>query len=341
VPRLAQAERFSLHLETDGVEPQLALREFGPRFPETVLFTLKTGGQVQIDAATPGSLDMAALDELSVVDGATSVVVHGPALTAVVVVEMDGSSGGLVRGSGTTDSEGLATVSLSQPLEMSKIYAARRQVDTEAQNPCVVPVMRWGADQTLSMFGGLQLRPFGNIGGGFHVGNADYYFSLRSEPAPNAVVALASYPTYLILGVHGVHPIVQTPQGPMLQGGWLGADSMDVIRTNGAAAIVDCPVPNDEGLEGLVILAQWVVGAPAGSPSDKFFLSDVVGLRIRRSPAQSPGQTAAAPASRTIAVAGAPSVTQQQRVASWMKNSRFRPVGDSFLRKIERGLDPR
>lgn len=343
LPRLADAAQFTLAMVADGAEPQLALREFGPVVPEAVAFTMKANGAVQVDGTTSGSRTQSSLEEMSVTAGATTVTMYGPPNSQVSVVEVDGSIAGVMVGTATTDSNGVAAISLTQPLSMAKAYAARDPLAAEPTEPYVVPLMRWGSTKAedMPMAGGLQLRPFGNIGGKFYAGNSDYYFSLRSERAGSSTVTVsATYAAHLVLGVHGIHAITQTPRGPMLQGGWLGSDSMDVVRPDGAAAIVDAPVPNDSGLVGLIILAQWVVAAPQGSGPDKYYLSDIVGVRIREAAVENPHQVPPPEAARAVSVVAAPSVTQLQRVQSWMKQSRFKPATASFFDRVQRGLAP-
>jgi hypothetical protein len=344
LPRLLDAAQCTISMVADGAEPQLVLAEVGPVVPETVTFTLKASGEVQIDRTSSGSRTQSSLEEMSVTAGATSLTMYGPPNSPVSAVEVDGSVAGVTVGTATTDSNGLAVLTLAQPLDMAKVYAARDPLAAEPTEPYVVPLMRWGSTRAedMPMCGGLQLRPFGNIGCRFYAGNSDYYFSLRSEPAGGSTVAVpASYTAHLVLGIHGVHSIAQTPRGPMLQGGWLGSDAMDVVRPNGAAAIVDAPVPNDSGLVGLVVLAQWVVAAPPGSGPEKYYLSDLVGVRIRGAAVENPHQMPPPEAAQALAVVAAPSVTQQQRFQSWMKHARFKPATASFLERVQRGLAPR
>jgi hypothetical protein len=119
---------------------------------------------------------------------------------------------------------------------------------------------------------------------------------------------------------------------------------MEVIDQGGAAAIVDAPIPDDSGLEGVVLLAQWVI-EDVDSPS--VFLSDIVGVRLRGAevftPHQGPSvQTSANTASSSAAgLSGPPSATTMSRIKSWMKLSRFKKGSQGQVQKIKAKLDAR
>lgn len=346
VPALADAANRNLHMLSDGAEPQLQISEYGPVVPARDWFTIKLGGTVEINGSAVGSNDFASLDDIGCVVGALSVDVLAQPSTVVSVVEIS-SGGNISLGSATTDLNGHATVLLSQPLDHSKVYAAQSALTSEPTEPFVVPLMRWGPTTAagLNIDNGLRLRPWGNIGTSSYIGNDAFFFSLRSEPqSSTSQVTLGKRQCTLLLGIHGIHTTTNTEQGPLLQAGWFGNDTMEVIDQGGAAAIVDAPIPNDSGLEGVVLLAQWVI-EDVDSPS--VFLSDIVGVRLRGAevftPHQGPSvQTSANTASSSAAgLSGPPSATTMSRIKSWMKLSRFKKGSQGQVQKIKAKLDAR
>lgn len=338
VPELNDAGGYELAL-TDAAEPRLELRQVGPVVPETVEFTVHSNGSVTHHGKKNGSREFSALEDSGVVPGATQLFVRGPANTQVFVVEVDGSATGTSIGSITTNAAGEGNVTISPAVDITKVYAARTAGHPEPTEPYVVPLMRWGPAGPLSMFGGLQLRRWGNIGTRCHVGNDQFYFSVRSEPQPGQTVTFPeTYEALLLLGIHGVHTIENTPQGPMVMGAWFGSDTMNVLDATGAAAIVDAPIPNDPGLEGLVLMVQWAI---TKSGQDNYYLSDIVGVRIRNAAVLTPHQGSPATMSAQATGPGSGSSQQMERLQTWMQNGRFKRASANILKRIKNGAVPR
>lgn len=283
VPELAAAGRYSLACTQDGAEPTLALVEWTTSVPRTRSFQVLSKGGIRLLGATPSSRDAVFLDVVSVADGARSVLVRGTSGTAVVVVEMDGSPLGVVVGSGSLDTSGVGSIPLTRPLDMSKAYGCRQASATSPvwMDGSVYPVKRWGQAQDMSLPTGQRILPWGNVGRFSILGNDWFYLSVKAVPRDGVERKQADYDAHLVIGIDGVHSIADTSQGPLLLGAWSGSDQMRILRPDdNGVAIVDVPLPEDEDLAGLVMLAQWVVRA---SPTTWVY-SDVVGFRLRENP---------------------------------------------------------
>ena len=219
-----------------------------------------------------GTPQGAVVDDATAFDGGTSIMVYAtPGVTFQIVNAQDAVIG---SGVGAADGSPVA-VALSEPLVVGETYRALTSgTQTVAEFVCL---QRHGFPESFTdgaELDRIRLSPFE-----YHVGNAEFSMSARvhrSQPAGPRVDYLGG----CLLALEGA-PIVPVDNGSginqtLITEFWVGALGHLAENAVSGQVSMEFPIANDPSLEGIVLLAQFVVFDVSG-----FRLSEVVGCKIQ------------------------------------------------------------
>jgi len=207
------------------------------------------------------------------VDGASSVTV---AATASDLVQILNAQGAVIGSGAAPAGGGKFTIPVSAPIQVGEVYAARSSVGTRVNGSRAV--RRHGFPE--GFFAGESLTRISLDPSSYHVGNGAFtiYCNIERPMGGPAV----GYSGLIVVGFGG-DPVVAFDNGQginaaLLSQFWFGVTGhIDAHAAHGYVKM-SLPVPNDPGLEGLVMLAQFAIADPITS---QLRLSEVIGYKLQ------------------------------------------------------------
>lgn len=213
----------------------------------------------------------AVADETTARDGGTTLTVIASDSTSLEVVD----SASTVIGTGAAPTGGGSVVlTLSTPLVIGETYTVRPVGSSQG-----VPfkcLRRHGSPETFS--NGASMTRMRLIASEYTVGNQTFTARCRAVRS-GGVGPRLGFVGGMILGL-GDAPIIPYDNGQgtnefLVTDYWVGAEGFIAENTQSGSIEMGFPIPNDPGLEGLVLLGQFVV-----TDGVAFQLSEVIGFKL-------------------------------------------------------------